>query len=257
MTEDKIEQGDIADGDDIEAEHREHGEINVISVIESLLFVADRPLGIKELKKALGGDVPSEEIRDAIDTITGDYSHGDRGIILKEVAGGWRFRTNPANKEWVRKFLSARPQRLSRAALETLSIIAYRQPVIRAEIEEIRGVDSSGAIKTLLERGLLRILGRKDEVGRPLIYGTSREFLEFFGLKDLKGLPTLKDLEELEQEHGQGFEEDGSREDAGQTDEMEQGQGETEGSQSAEEDGHSSGGEAGSGDNEQQEGSKS
>jgi segregation and condensation protein B len=123
------------------------------------------------------------------------------GVTLVEVAGGWQLRTDPSTVEYVRRFLRVRPQRLTRAAVETLSIIAYRQPVTRPEIEEIRGVDSAAVVKALLDRRLIKILGKKEEVGRPILYGTTREFLEFFALKDLSALPTLHEFQELSEEH--------------------------------------------------------
>jgi segregation and condensation protein B len=117
------------------------------------------------------------------------------------VAGGWQLRTDPGSAEYVRRFLRVKPQRLTRAAVETLAIIAYRQPVTRPEVEDLRGVDSGAVIKALLDRHLIKILGKKDEVGRPILYGTTREFLEFFALKDLAALPTLREFHELTEEH--------------------------------------------------------
>jgi segregation and condensation protein B len=117
------------------------------------------------------------------------------------VAGGWQFRTDPDSGDFVRRFLRVKPHRLTRAALETLAIIAYRQPVTRPEIEDVRGVDSGAVVKALLERRLIKILGKKEEPGRPLLYGTTKEFLEFFNLRDLKDLPTLREFHELSEEH--------------------------------------------------------
>src|SRR5260370_22728490 len=132
------------------------------------------------------------------------YAH--RGIELDEVAGGWLFRSNVQFASFVRELTSERPVRLSRAQIETLAIVAYRQPVTRPEIDDIRGVDSGATLKLLLERDLLRILGKKDEPGRPLLYGTTSQFLEFFGLKSLKELPTLRDFTELSEESRQAAE---------------------------------------------------
>jgi segregation and condensation protein B len=129
------------------------------------------------------------------------HREGVNGIVLYEVSGGWQLRTDPVNAEYVRRFLRVKPQRLTRAAVETLAIIAYRQPVTRPEIEDIRGVDCGAVVKALLDRKLVKILGRKEEVGRPILYGTTREFLEFFALKDLSSLPTLREFQELSQEH--------------------------------------------------------
>jgi segregation and condensation protein B len=117
--------------------------------------------------------------------------------VLEEVAGGFQFRTRAEHVDWVRRLNKSRPFRFSRAALETLAIIAYRQPITRAEVEYLRGVDSGGVVKTLLDRHLVRILGKKDIAGRPMIYGTTREFLELFGLRDLAALPTLREFSEI------------------------------------------------------------
>ena len=126
-----------------------------------------------------------------------------RGIVLDEVAGGWLFRTSAKYAPFVRDLAGEKPVRLTRAQVETLAIAAYRQPITRPEIDEIRGVDSGATLKLLLERDLLRILGKKDEPGRPLLYGTTTQFLEFFGLKSLKDLPTLKEFTELSEESRQ------------------------------------------------------
>ena len=171
----------------------------VRTVLESVLFVADRPLSVDELHQATG--IQREIIAGALDKISGELRDGISGIVLHQVAGGWQLRTDPGAAEYVRRFLRVKPQRLTRAALETLSIIAYRQPVTRPEVEDIRGVDSGAVIKALLDRKLIKILGKKEEVGRPILYGTTREFLEFFALKDLSSLPTLREFQELSEEH--------------------------------------------------------
>ena len=120
------------------------------------------------------------------------------GFELAEVAGGWQFRTRPDYHGYITRHIKTRTAKFSQSALETLAIIAYRQPITRAEVEHLRGVDCGGVIKSLLEKHLVRILGKKDIPGRPLIYGTSKEFLEIFGLKDLKSLPTLKEIQALD-----------------------------------------------------------
>ncbi|RPH70568.1 MAG: SMC-Scp complex subunit ScpB [Myxococcaceae bacterium] len=171
----------------------------VRTVVESLLFVTDKPVTLDQLHEATGVDRPRLEA--ALEQLGGLHRDGVSGIVLTEVAGGWQFRTDPDSGEFVRRFLRVKPQRLTRAALETLAIIAYRQPVTRPEIEDVRGVDSGGVVKALLERRLIKILGKKDEVGRPILYGTTREFLEFFALKDLSALPTLREFHELSEEH--------------------------------------------------------
>jgi segregation and condensation protein B len=171
----------------------------VRTVVESLLFVTDKPVSLDQLHEATGVERPS--LQAALEELAGLHRERGSGVGLTEVAGGWQFRTDPESGEFVRRFLRVKPHRLTRAALETLAIIAYRQPVTRPEIEDVRGVDSGAVVKALLERRLIKILGKKDEVGRPILYGTSREFLEFFALKDLSALPTLREFHELSEEH--------------------------------------------------------
>jgi segregation and condensation protein B len=178
---------------------RRLSEARVRTVVETLLFLAERPLGVEEIRLATGVEVP--RVEKALDQISGHHRDGISGVVLHEVAGGWQLRTSPDNADFARRFLRVKPQRLTRAALETLAIIAYRQPVTRPEIEEIRGVDCGAVVKALLERRLVKILGKKEEPGRPILYGTTREFLEFFSLKDLASLPTLREFHELSEEH--------------------------------------------------------
>jgi segregation and condensation protein B len=178
---------------------RRLSEARVRTAVETLLFLAERPLTVEELRQATGVDVA--RLEKALDQISGHHRDGISGIVLHEVAGGWQLRTAPDNADFARRFLRVKPQRLTRAALETLAIIAYRQPVTRPEIEEIRGVDCGAVVKALLERKLVKILGKKEEPGRPILYGTTREFLEFFSLKDLASLPTLREFHELSEEH--------------------------------------------------------
>jgi segregation and condensation protein B len=144
-------------------------------------------------------------------------------VVLHEVAGGWQLRSSPDNSGFARRFLKVKPQRLTRAALETLAIIAYRQPVTRPEMEEIRGVDCGAVVKALLERKLIKILGKKEEPGRPILYGTTREFLEFFALKDLASLPTLREFHELSVEHREIVEQQAEPPVAGLVDELSDG----------------------------------
>ncbi len=178
-------------------------------ILEALLLVADRPVSLEQLHEATGFDRPrlTEGLRD----VSRRSAEQAGGLVLVEVAGGWQLRTDPSAVEYVRRFLRVRPQRLTRAAVETLAIIAYRQPVTRPEIEEIRGVDSAAVVKALLERRLIKILGKKEEVGRPILYGTTREFLEFFALKDLSALPTLHEFQELSEEHQEILEQEAPR----------------------------------------------
>jgi segregation and condensation protein B len=172
------------------------------SAVESLLFVSDKPIAPKILARTLR--TRTAEVTRVLADLVADYQ--GRGIELCEVGGGFQLRTAPKNAHFVRLLLALRPVRLTRAQLETLSIVAYRQPVTRPEIDEIRGVDSGSALKVLAERGLIKILGRKDEPGRPLLYGSTQQFLEFFGLKGLKDLPTLEEFTELSDESRELYE---------------------------------------------------
>ncbi|HEX2099796.1 MAG TPA: SMC-Scp complex subunit ScpB [Candidatus Synoicihabitans sp.] len=166
------------------------------SILESLLFVADEPLTLQHLTEVVE---PAErgEIAAALDDLKTELDEGRRGIRLAEVAGGYQLRTAAANADWIKRLLRGRPARMSRATLETLAIVAYRQPITKAEIEAIRGVAVDGVINTLLERNLIRAVARKDVPGRPFLYGTTPEFLQLFNLKDLSQLPTLKEMEEV------------------------------------------------------------
>jgi segregation and condensation protein B len=185
--------------DKLQASAKRLSPERVRTIVETLLFVAERPLSVEEIRQATGVD--AERLAKALDQLTGHYREGICGVVLHEVASGWQLRTSPINADFARRFLRVKPQRLTRAALETLAIIAYRQPVTRPEIEEIRAVDCGAVVKALLERKLIKILGKKEEPGRPILYGTSREFLEFFALKDLASLPTLREFHELSSEH--------------------------------------------------------
>jgi segregation and condensation protein B len=164
-------------------------------LVEALVFAADGPIKAERMAEAL--DVPHAEILAALDALEADYAAHPRGFFLQQVAGGYQLRTRPEYADYLRKLGHGRPFRFSRPALETLAIIAYRQPVTRAEIEYLRGVDSGSVLKTLLEKRLVKILGKKDVAGKPMIYGTTREFLELFGLPDLAALPTLREFSEL------------------------------------------------------------
>jgi segregation and condensation protein B len=185
------------------------------SIVESLLFAAGAPVSLRRLVQVMNGPATAE-VKAAVARLMDAYGNGERGIRLQPVAGGYQFRTAPENAEWVRALLRERPPRLGRAAMETLAIIAYRQPATRAEVEAIRGVDADSALNTLVAKRLIRISGRKEAVGRPLMYATTPEFLEVFGLKDLGELPALKEFgpvaeheDELnEDEHGGAAAED-------------------------------------------------
>ena len=164
-------------------------------LIEAFIFASDTPLSLDRLSTLT--EQPRSALSPLLHELLSEYAPEQHGFCLVEVAGGYQFRTAVDLAPWIRKLGKERPFRFSRAALETLSIVAYRQPITRAEIEYLRGVDSGGVMKTLLEKNLLRILGKKDIPGRPLMYGTSRHFLELFGLRDLNDLPTLKDFASL------------------------------------------------------------
>ena len=184
---------DIAADDDTAPELSD-GELGRLDrIIESVLFAAAQPVSLRRLVDVLDGPT-TKEVHAALARLLRYYAPGQRGIQLQEVAGGYQFRTARENAEWVRAVFRDKPARLGRAALETLAIIAYKQPVTRAEVEAVRGVDVDGVVSTLLSRRLIKISGRKEAVGRPLLYSTTTEFLETFGLKDLNELPSLKEL---------------------------------------------------------------
>lgn len=166
------------------------------NIIESMLFVSEDPLTIDRIKNVLTF-ADTKEIRNALKVLLDEYESRKGGFFLHEVAGGYQIRTRPEYTEWIKRLVKPNPRRISKASLETLAIIAYKQPVIRSDIEHIRGVDCGGVIRMLLERKLVRVLGRKKIPGRPLIYATTKQFLETFDLKDLKDLPTPKEIEEL------------------------------------------------------------
>lgn len=181
----------------------------LLSMIEALAFAATEPLTPAKVREVLGGEeieVPLADVKHAFSTLMAKWAQPDRavghGFRLVEIDAGLVFRTTAVNARWIRRMMSGKPARLSRASLETLSVVAYRQPVTKPQIEEIRGVDCGGAVKALLDRKLIRILGKAEDVGRPLLYGTTRQFLDFFGLSSLNELPTLKQLQELENPGG-------------------------------------------------------
>ena len=170
-------------------------------IVESLLFVAETPLSMEHFKNAIP-EADSDHIRQSILVLKEEYELKNGGFLLHEVAGGFQFRTRPEYKEWIRRLLQPKPPKLSKPAMETLAIIAYRQPILRSEMEHIRGVNSGNSIRILLERKLIRVLGRREIPGRPLVYATTKKFLETFDLKDLKDLPSLKEIDELESKSG-------------------------------------------------------
>jgi segregation and condensation protein B len=169
---------------------------NLKAALEALLFSSDEPLTLALLAESL--EASAQEVAEALQALDGDYQARGAGVQLREIAGGHLLVTSPEHAEWVGRLLRGRKRaRLSRAALETMAIIAYKQPVTKGEIESIRGVDSSAVLATLLERNLITIRGRSKVVGRPLLYGTTGEFLDYFGLRDLAELPRPEELRAL------------------------------------------------------------
>ena len=175
---------------------RQEDQRRLEGIVEALLLASEEPLTRNHIEKALP-EASQGDINRAIEALKLEYTGGFRGIHLAEVAGGLEFRTNPDFKDHILEMYESRPTKLSRAAMETLAIVAYQQPLTRAEVEEIRGVDCSGVIRTLQDYDLVKTVGRLDDLGRPHIYGTTERFLEFFSLESLEELPML-DEEEME-----------------------------------------------------------
>jgi len=168
--------------------------LDIKPILESLLFVSDSPIRLETLVNILP-ESNKEDILEGIRQIQEEYRETSKGIELVEIAGGYQFRTKPLWAEWANRLKKAKAIKLSQAALETLAIVAYRQLIIRPAIEEIRGVDTGSVLHTLLEKGLIKMMGRKDLPGRPILYGTTKTFLELFGLNTLLDLPTLKEIQ--------------------------------------------------------------
>ena len=169
------------------------------AALEAIIYAADEPATLEQIANALG--VEKMEARTALDLLVASYQTDERGIEVRKVAGGWKFYTKPQHHDVVRKFIKSLqpPLRLTMPALETLAVIAYKQPVTVPEINEIRGVNVGGVIKTLLEKRLITTAGRKEVIGRPILYRTSKQFMMRFGLSDLDELPSLKEFEQLAQ----------------------------------------------------------
>ena len=197
---DGVGESAVADGADSD---ESAGETSVLppaevrAVLEALIFASEQPITPREIGQVLGG-VPKDAWQAALAELQEEYARDGRGLQLVEVASGWQITTRPEYNDWVRELLDPqRPTRLSIQALETLAVIAYKQPVTQPEVIELRGVKSGGVLKTLLEKRLIRITGRKEVVGRPMLYGTTREFLLHFGLKDLTELPKIEEFAEV------------------------------------------------------------
>jgi segregation and condensation protein B len=172
-------------------------EAHLKSILESLLFAAGEPVSLARLA-AVFDDIPRATVQKTLAAMAAEYGSANRGIVIEEVAGGYQMRTPKDYAAYIRKLLATRPPRLSRPLMETVAIIAYRQPITRPEIEQLRGVDTGGVLETLLERRMIKIAGRKEAPGRPMVYATTDEFLEIFGLKDLESLPDLSEFREIE-----------------------------------------------------------
>jgi segregation and condensation protein B len=173
------------------------------AILEVLIFMSQDPLTMDKIKEVLG-EVPEEEINAALEALKQDYAAADRGIQIIQSAGGYLFTTKPEHDQWVRRFLQVEKKtKLSSAALETLSIIAYHQPITQAEIAAIRGVDSTYSVKTLLQKKLIKIVGRKKAPGNPLVYRTTEKFLQYFGLNSLDELPKEEEIRKILEEEKQ------------------------------------------------------
>ncbi|MCL4468899.1 MAG: SMC-Scp complex subunit ScpB [Deltaproteobacteria bacterium] len=170
----------------------------LIAIIETLIFASEKPLKVKYIEQVMSViDLGELTIPGLLETLKAGYASEESGLELVEVAEGWQFRTKPQFAEWIKRLNTVRPSKLSAPAMETLAIVAYRQPITRAEIDYVRGVDSGGVIKTLLDKRLIKIIGKKELPGRPLVYGTTQEFLEVFSLKDISALPNLQDIKQM------------------------------------------------------------
>jgi segregation and condensation protein B len=174
------------------------------ALLEALIFVSPAPLHLKKIFEVVGEGYSQKDIEAALSRLQAEYDTPERGIYLQEVADGFQFRTKPRYSEWIKKLKKIGPSRLGRAAVETLAIIAYKQPMTKGEIEHLRGVEVDGIVRSLLEKNLIRILGRKEIPGRPILYGTTQRFLELFELKDLSSLPSLEEIRSLSDELDDG-----------------------------------------------------
>ncbi|MCC7203310.1 MAG: SMC-Scp complex subunit ScpB [Nitrospirae bacterium] len=181
-------------------------------IIEALLFVAGEPLSPDRIKTILE-DEDKRAIQDMLLELQNEYDMRLSGLRIVEVAGGFQIASRPELAQWIRRLKKVKQSsRLSKPSLETLAIIAYKQPIVKAEIEDIRGVDSSGVLKGLLDKHMIKIIGRRDVAGRPILYATTKEFLQYFGLRDISDLPTLKEFTELIQEDSEQINEEGIQE---------------------------------------------
>lgn len=174
---------------------------DLVSAVEALIFVSGEPLGIERLAEVTR--CSRDRLGEAVATLKHRYSQNNRGVEFAEIAGGYQFRSSAVFAPFIRALRAGKPRKLSAAALETLAIVSYRQPIVRSDIERIRGVDVSPTLKTLLERNLVRIVGHQPTAGNPALYGTTEQFLKLFGMASLAELPTLRDLKEIESDPGE------------------------------------------------------
>ncbi|HAR36232.1 MAG TPA: SMC-Scp complex subunit ScpB [Acidobacteria bacterium] len=175
------------------------------AILEALIFISQEPLTLDKIKEVLG-EVPEEELQATLAALLADYAADSRGIQVIQSAGGYLFTTKPEHDQWIRRLLQIEKKtKLSSAALETLSIIAYHQPITQAEISAIRGVDSTYCLKTLLQKKLIKIVGRKKAPGNPLVYRTSERFLQYFGLNSLDDLPREEEIAKILEEEKQAI----------------------------------------------------
>ena len=174
-----------------------HSNLTLKAVIEAAIYITDEPLTLEQIAAAV--QQPSEQVKDVLRQLVEEYSAPDRGLSIRELAGGYKMATKPEHHESIRRFVNQlqAPFKLSLAALETLAVVAYKQPITAPEIMDVRGVQGAGVLKTLLDRKLIAAAGRKNVLGKPILYKTTRDFLIEFGLSSLAELPTLKEFEEL------------------------------------------------------------
>lgn len=178
-------------------EYREFSSTELQSAVEALLFCTHKPMTLGKLREVINPSIPEDDYRTAVSNIMSSYFDDSKGIELVEVANGYQFRTKTDNKDILRRFYQIAPMKLTNAMLEVIAITAYNQPVTKEMIEKIRGVDSSHLVRALLDKKMIRIVGKSEDLGKPMLYGTTKEFLELFGLRDLNALPSLRDIEDM------------------------------------------------------------
>ncbi len=198
MDQENLDLSETEGATETEAQPKQLLDSQVKSIIESLLFANVHPTSFAAIKGMFHGtNINSDRLHSIIESLRTDYAGGERGIILEEVAGGYQLRTKVENSLWLKKMVKARPFKISGPALEVLSIIAYKQPVVKAEVDQIRGVESGHLVRALMEKNIIKFMGKSELPGKPMLYGTTKEFLELFGLRNIRELPTLSEIDEL------------------------------------------------------------